>query len=161
MTPRTRIVLAAALGAAAFALAGAPAFAARSTTLEEERCDVQERVGSRVQTIDMPDLHVLAQTAEDGRFAPDLPRRAGAIVCLRSSVMPAAHDDEAVATGLPLFLVEYGGRQHRTGVLEIQGGIYSFRLTEGRLAADEQAAVATQLAEFQARAQAASQAAPH
>ena len=159
MNPRSKTILAAALGAASFALIAAPALAARSTTLQEERCDVQERVGSRVQTVDMPDLHVLEGTAREGRFAPDLPRGAGAIVCLRTSVMPAAHDDEAVATGLPLFLVEYGGRQRRTGVLEIQGGIYRFRLTEGRLAAEEQAAVATQLAEFQARAQAASAAA--
>lgn len=159
MNPRSKTVLAAAIGAASIALIGAPAFAARSTTLQEERCDVQERVGSRVQTIDMPDLHVLEQTAQPGRFAPDLPRGAGAIVCLRTSVMPAAHDDEAVGTGLPLFLVEYG-RQRRTGILEIQGGIYRFRMTEGQLAADEQAAVATQLAEFQARAQSAATA-PH
>ena len=149
---RTRIIVAAIIAAAPLALPASSATAMRSTTLQEERCDVQARVGNRLETVEMPELHVLAQTGQ-GRFSPDLPRGAGAIVCVRTSVLPAAHDDEALATGLPLFIVELSA-QRRTGVLEIAGGVYRYRLTEGRLAPDEQGVVASTLGQYQARAQA-------
>ena len=146
MTLRMKILCIAALGAAAAAL---PAPAASTGRQIEERCDVQARSGHELQTIAMRDLHVLALTAGD-RFAPDLPAGAQAIVCLRSSITPAAYDDKVLALGIPLIIVELD-RPHRLGVLEISEGAFRFRMMEGSLPAADQAAVQARLEEYRAR----------
>jgi hypothetical protein len=147
MSQAFRFLPLAALGA--LALAGGAA--ATPDEQREDRCDVQARSGRALQTIQMNDLHVLAQTGSDARFAPDLPSGTQAIVCIRSSIIPAAHDDKVLALGVPLIIAETN-RPHRLGVLEINEGRYRYRLMEGTLPAADQAAVQARLQEFSARA---------
>jgi hypothetical protein len=139
----------AALGAA-FAFA-APAAADSPRPLRELRCDLMETTPQgRMSTIEAPDLHVLQQTAVAGRFRPEIPDGTAGIMCGRSSILPAAHDDEVIILGVPLFIAETGSGR-RLGVLEIDQGRYRFRMLEGRLSADEQAAMNGRLDEFQRR----------
>jgi len=145
--------LAAALCAATLATA-APA-AASPRPLRELRCDLMEtgRAG-RMTTIEAPNLHVLQQTAATGWFSPDIPEGTSAILCGRSNILPAAHDDEVIALGLPLFIAETGSGR-RLGVLEIEQGRFRFRMLEGQLNAEEQAEMDRRLDEFQRRVGAA------
>jgi hypothetical protein len=136
--------------AAAFARA-APAAADSPRPLRELRCDLMETGrGGRMTTIEAPDLHVLQQTGAGGLFAPEIPEGTSAIMCGRSHIMPAAHDDEVIYLGLPLFIAETGSGR-RLGVLEIDQGRYRFRMIEGRLSPEEQTAVDGRLDEFQRR----------
>jgi hypothetical protein len=148
MNLRMKMLCIAALGAGSTAL-GATAAAASPDRQIEERCDVQARAGHVLQTVAMRDLHVLALTAAD-RFEPALPSGAEAIVCLRSSITPAAHDDKVLALGIPLIIVELG-RPHRLGVLEVSDGAFRFRMMEGSLPAADQAAVQARLEEYRSR----------
>ena len=148
MNLRTKLLCIAALGAGTVALP-APASATSPDRQREDRCDVQARAGNELQTIEMRDLHVLEQAAF-ADFAPSLPRGAQAIVCLRTSITPAAHDDKVLALGIPLIIVEVG-RPHRMGVLEIADGAYRYRMAEGSLPAEDQAAVQARLEEYRSR----------
>jgi hypothetical protein len=145
---RTKMLCVAAFGAGSLALGGA-AGATGPDRQREDRCDVQARAGRELETVQMPDLHVLEQTS-GASFAPDLPRGTEAIVCLRTSITPAAHDDKVLALGIPLIIVEVG-RPHRMGVLEIADGAFRYRLTEGTLPAADQAAVQARLEEYRSR----------
>jgi hypothetical protein len=111
------------LGVAAFgaSIALAAPAGASADNMREDRCDVQARAGHDLQTVEMRDLHVLTQTASAAQFAPALPSGAQAIVCVRNSIIPAAHDDKVLALGIPLIIAETT-RPHRMGVLEINDG---------------------------------------
>jgi hypothetical protein len=148
MNVRMKMLCVAALGAGSMALY-APA-ASGSDLQREDRCDVQARSGHELQTIEMRNLHVLEQTSDGASFAPALPRGTEAIVCLRTSITPAAHDDKVLALGIPLIIVEVG-RPHRMGVLEIAEGAYRYRMAEGSLPAADQAAVQARLEEYRGR----------
>lgn len=149
MTLRLTALSLAALGGL-FLASAAPA-ADSPRPLRELRCDLMEtQRGGRMTTIEAPDLHVLAQTAAAGHFSPDIPEGTSGILCGRSSILPAAHDDEVIYLGVPLFIAETGA-PGRLGVLEIDQGRYRFRMIEGRLSADEQAAIDSLLDEFQRR----------
>jgi hypothetical protein len=132
-------------------LASAAPAADTPRPLRELRCDLMETGrGGRMTTIEAPGLNVLQQTAAAGWFNPDIPAGTSAIMCGRSSILPAAHDDEVIALGLPLFIAETGSGR-RLGVLEIEQGRFRFRMIEGSLNADEQAAMDSRLDEFQRR----------
>lgn len=147
MIPRFIALSLAALGIAS----AAPAATDSQRPLRELRCDLMETAREgRMSTIEAPDLHVLQQTAAAGRFSVALPDGAAGILCARSNIMPAAHDDEVIVLGVPLFIAETGS-PGRLGVLEIDQGRYRFRMLEGRLSADEQAAMDGRLDEFQRR----------
>lgn len=150
MTPRLTALSLAALGGVALASA-APAAADAPRPLRELRCDLMEASpAGRMTTIEAPNLHVLQQTAAAGWFNPDIPEGTSAIMCGRSNILPAAHDDEVIALGLPLFIAETGSGR-RLGVLEIEQGRFRFRMIEGSLNADEQAMMDSRLDEFQRR----------
>lgn len=155
MTLRSIPLSLAALGAAAL-LASAPAGATpqRTGPLQEVRCDMLEQNRGRLESIEAPDLHVLDQTANGQRFAPAIPRGVVGINCGRTSVVPAAWDDQVLALGVPLFISETG-TPGRLGVLEIDNGRYRFRLTRGQTAPEEQAQIDERLETFQARFDAA------
>ena len=144
----------AALSLAAWGVAlafSAPTAADAQRPISELRCDLMETTGEgRISTIEAPDLNVLQQTAVAGRFRPEIPEGTAGIMCGRSHILPAAHDDEVIILGVPLFIAETDlGR--RLGVLEINQGRYRFRMLEGRLSADEQTAMDGRLDEFQRR----------
>ena len=133
------------------ALAAAPAAADSQRPLTELRCDLMESTPEgRMSTIEAPDLHVLQQTSAAGRFSTDIPEGTAGIMCGRSSILPAAHDDEVIYLGVPLFIAETGS-PGRLGVLEIDQGRFRFRMLEGRLNAEEQTAMDGRLDEFQRR----------
>jgi len=139
----------------AAALSGAvPAAASAADSpqpLHELRCHLlRAEGGRRMATIEAPNLRVLEQTAARGDFSAEIPRGTAAIMCGRSTILPAAHDDEVVLLGLPFFIAE-AGSAGRLGVLEIDNGRYRFRMLEGRLRAGERSEVDARLAEFQHR----------
>jgi hypothetical protein len=138
-------------GAGLLALTISSAATARpERPLTELRCDAMENHNGRLVTIQAPDLHVLSQTAAEGRFQPTLPDGIASIMCGRNSIIPAAHDDEVIWLGLPLYLAETGSGR-RLGVLEIDNGRYRYRLLEGNARPEEQARLDQRIEEFQAR----------
>jgi hypothetical protein len=141
----------AALSGVALASAAPAAAADSQRPLRELRCDLMETTREgRMSTIEAPNLHVLQQTSAAGRFSTDIPEGTAGIMCGRSSILPAAHDDEVIYLGVPLFIAETGS-PGRLGVLEIDQGRYRFRMLEGRLSAEEQTAMDGRLDEFQRR----------
>jgi hypothetical protein len=100
---------------------------------------------------DDPNLHVLAQTAADGPFAPTPPAGAFAIICYRASMVPGAHDEEVILAHMPLVIQSAGPPPHRTGALGFDGTHFTYVMRSGTLTPEEQAAVDARLAEFLAR----------
>lgn len=127
-----------------------PAAATPQRELREIRCDYLEQNRGQLMTIEATDLHVLAQTADGQAFRPAIPQGMAGISCGRTSVIPAAWDDQVLALGLPLFIAETGTRG-RVGVLEIDNGRYRFRLIRGEMQAGEQAEVDSRVQTYQAR----------
>ena len=136
---------------AGVALAAAtPALAAPQRELREIRCDMLEQQHGRLVTIMAPDLHVLDQTANGQRFDPGIPQGVVGINCGRSSVIPAAWDDQVLTLGLPLFIAE-DSSAGRVGVLEVDNGRYRFRLIHGVARPEEQAEIDARVQAYQAR----------
>ena len=101
---------------------------------------------------DDPNLHVLAQTAADGPFAPTPPAGAFAIACARASIVPGEHDEEVILAHMPFIITQSTGpTPHRAGALGFSGGHFTSVMRTGTLTAAEQAAVDARLAEFLAR----------
>ena len=150
MNIRVRTIGLGVFGAASILAAAAPAAASPARPFREVRCDLMDTYRGRLRTYEALDLRVLEQTAAPGRFAPEIPRGTSAVICARTSIVPAANDDEVLWLGLPLFITEPGGGG-RYGVLEVDDGRYRFRLIHGELTADEQPLVDQRMAEFQSR----------
>lgn len=129
-----------------------PAAATPQRELREIRCDFLEQDRGRLVTVEAPDLHVLAQTAEGQRFAPVIPQGVVGINCGRSNIIPAAWDDQVLSLGVPLFLGDPAGR---FGVLEVDNGRYRFRLIRGETRPEEQAQIDERIQTYQARFDAA------
>ena len=153
MTLRLSLLSLAALGGATL-IAAAPATATPQRPLTEIRCDMLEQNRGQLVTIEAPDLHVLSQTANGQRFAPAIPHGIVGISCGRTSIIPAAWDDQVLALGLPLFIAE-AGTQGRVGILEIDNGRYRYRLTRGAVRPEEQAQIDERVQAYQARFDAA------
>jgi hypothetical protein len=134
--------------------ATAPAVATPQRELREIRCDLLEQQRGQLLTVEATDLHVLAQTANGQRFAPAIPQGMAGISCGRTSIIPAAWDDQVLALGLPLFIAETG-TIGRVGVLEIDNGRYRFRLIRGEMQPEEQAQIDARIQAYQARFDAA------
>lgn len=149
MTKRLSLLSLAALGGATL-LAAAPAAATPQREVRELRCDMLELHRGQVQSIEARDLHVLAQTANGQRFEPVIPQGIVGINCGRTSVIPAAWDDQVLALGLPLFISE-SASPGRVGLLEIDNGRYRFRFTRGTAQPEEQAQIDERIQTYQAR----------
>jgi hypothetical protein len=111
-------------------------------------------VGDRARPTfaDDPNLHVLAQTAADGQFAPTPPTGAFAITCGRASMVPGAHDEEVILAHMPLIITQSTGPlPHRAGALGFGNGHFTFTMRTGTLSPAEQTEVDARLAEFLAR----------
>ena len=131
----------------------APPAAATPPPPPESRCAYIIRDGPGVShPADDPNLHVLDQTAADGPFAPVKPAGAAGIQCWRTSIVPAAHDEEVILARMVLIISETSGPSpHRLGALDFDGTRFRFTMRSGTLTAAEQAAVDARLAEFLAR----------
>jgi hypothetical protein len=146
--------LAALCGAGIAALAATPAASTPSQPREtqEIRCRYIEDHHGQAVTIEAPTLHVLSQTAASGRFQPEIPAGVSSFLCSRTSIIPAAYDDEVLWLGVPLYIAEMGA-PGRLGVLEINEGHYRFRFLEGAARPGEQALLDERLDQFQSRFQ--------
>jgi len=91
----------------------------------------------------------MAQTAPGGRLA-DLPSGAQSVMCARTSIIPAAYDDQILRRGLPLYIAATGSPA-RLGALEISQGQFRFRMLKGTLNPNEDAAIQARLREYQRR----------
>jgi len=106
----------------------------------------------QLQVTPDPNLHVLAQTAADGAFAPVRPDAVQGVQCWRDSIVPGPHDEEVVlALRVPLFIVEDATADPRIGELGTRDGRFRYEIIQGVLAGDEQSRIDARLAEFQAR----------
>jgi hypothetical protein len=130
------------------------AASAAAAPVREIQCSLMEQQGRETVTVEAPDLHVLQQTGQGQRFQPTLTRGTAAVLCGRTGIIPAAHDDEVLALGVPLYISEAGGSR-RLGLLEIDNGQYRYRMIHGTLSADEAPLLQSRIAEFQARIAAA------
>ena len=128
------------------------AAAAASPTDPESRCAYIIRDAQGIHPGEDPHLHVLAQTAAEGQFAPVKPAGAVGIQCWRASIIPAAHDEEVILAHLALIIAETtGAAPHRIGALGYDGTHFTFAMRIGTLTPAEQAAVDARLAEFLVR----------
>jgi hypothetical protein len=116
---------------------------------EEESCSVitLESNGAP-KTTPMPALKVIEQTAKDGAFT--LPRGAPkdvqAVMCRRSSILPAAHDYKVLEAGYMLYLTDELGR---VAVLGLADGKAQLDLLDGALSEAEQVQARRRVAEIQ------------
>ena len=97
-------------------------------------------------------LSVLAGAAAEGPFKPELPKGTTAILCYRNTIIPAEHDDEVIALGLPLILSEPGAKG-RTGFLEMEDGRFQYEFENGDLTKIEQVYLQERINRFQIRSQ--------
>jgi hypothetical protein len=153
VTLRFSLLPLAALGGATL-ISAIPAMATSQRPLTEIRCDTLEQNRGRLETIQAPDLHVLAQTADGQRFAPVIPPGTAGISCGRTSIIPAAWDDQVILLGVPLFIAELGSLR-RLGVLEINNGQFRYRFIRGRAQPEEQAQIDERVQTYQSRFDAA------
>lgn len=122
-----------------------------STELSEARCGyVVTGDGPGAPLGDVPDLHVLEQTAGDGAFSPAVPAGA-AIVCDRSGIVPAMNDWKVPNAGHSLYVADGEGPNERIGVLEMAGGSFRYRLIRGTWTGDEEIRIGQRLEEFRRR----------
>ncbi len=106
-------------------------------------------------SVDLPELHLMESAALPGPLAVKPPAGATAVQCGRTSIVPAENDDEMLALGLPLYIIEVGGPEPiRLGSLEISSGRFRYRLLEGQLTETEGKAVSRRLNRFQTRSRA-------
>ena len=133
-------------------LAGQQMPAAETPVLSETLCGyVVTSNGPGAPLIEVPNLHVLEQTAGENRFSADIPTDA-AIICERSSIVPAANDWKVPAAGYALYLVNGDEPNDRFGALEIAGSAYRYRLVRGTWTADEERRIAERVRSFQQHA---------
>ena len=135
------------------AIQAAPAPAAATPAPPESRCAyiIRDAAGA-IHPGEDPALHVLDQTAADGPFAPVKPAGAVGIQCWRTSIVPAAHDEEVILAHLALLIAETTGpAPRRIGALDYDGTRFRYTMRTGTLTAAEQAAVDARLAEYLAR----------
>lgn len=135
------------------AIQAAPAPAATAPAAPESRCAyiIRDAAGA-IHPGEDATLHVLDQTAADGPFAPVKPAGAVGIQCWRTSIVPAAHDEEVILAHLALLIAETTGpAPRRIGALDYDGTRFRFTMRTGTLTAAEQAAVDARLAEYLAR----------
>ncbi|MBV8686743.1 MAG: hypothetical protein JOZ90_03755 [Alphaproteobacteria bacterium] len=114
----------------------------------ESRCGyiVTDEHGTR--TVDTPALHVLADTSAEGPYAPPIPAGA-ALMCGRSSMVPAEGDWKVLAEGRPLYIVDSSPGAGRVACLEMADGRVQYRFAKGRLTVAEAAATERRLNAFQ------------
>ncbi len=136
--------------AAVFLLFAAAAGAAVADEPTESSCTViSPEANGLPKTTAMDGLKVIEQTAKEGRFA--LPRGAPkdvqAVLCKRSTVVPATHDYKVLQAGFTLYLTDDLARMAALGLVD---GQVRFNLLDGALTEAEQGQLARSLPPLQA-----------
>ena len=123
-----------------------------SVTIAESECYAMVQNGDEVVSTRIPGLHVIERTGREGPFSvPELPPGTGAIMCPRSSIVPAPNDWKVLQAGYPLFITETRAppESRRAGVLEMSQGQVRFRFVRGELADGEEARIQARLNQLQ------------
>jgi hypothetical protein len=140
---------------------GFEGFAARIGAGFAERCRIIALIDGedppKFTTADAPSM-ILATEGTKPFSRIELPRgyTARSVVCARLDIVPAPNDYKIVVAGYPLYIADTGvGHPQRLGVLELSGGQFRFRITDGpALTEDLIARVTKRLDGFQNAAQA-------
>jgi hypothetical protein len=105
-------------------------------------------------------LHVVAATASTGPFLlpPESPASAKAVMCHRSSLVPAMHDDKVVLGGYPFAIAAETKTGRHVLWLEIEDGQFKVSYDAHVLTHEEEEAVQRRMNEFQNRLNSASSA---
>lgn len=116
----------------------------------ENSCAVITRESNGApKTTPLDALKVIEQTSADGAFS--LPRGAPkdvqAVICKRSSIMPAAHDYKVLLAGFTLYTTDDLDRVAALGIVD---GKVQLNMLDGAMTEAEQAQAAVRLGEFQA-----------
>lgn len=152
--------------AAALAAGLAPPALAQDAELsppEERNCRVVGTTpdDSEIRPYGAPDLSVLEGTQAEGPFRLDAPEgfEVQAVLCERSTLIPAARDFEVPLAGYPLFIDTYDADGAKTGVskLEYADGAFTHSILFGELTEAEQGWTDHRLRQFNAAAGGASE----
>jgi hypothetical protein len=122
--------------------------------LREDRCFalIQNDLGN-VQRLELANFSVLAQTNAAAEFSlpAEVTTKPAGILCVRSSVVPAANDYKVVVAGVPFNIsTDEPEGIRRVIVLELSGGQFRARLLKGELLDSEGQAIGQRLNQFQA-----------
>jgi hypothetical protein len=117
----------------------------------ETSCSIISRESNgALKTTPMEALKVMEQTAKDGAFT--LPRGAPkdvqAILCKRSTIMPAAHDYKVLQAGFTLYVTD---DLNRVAALGLVDGQVQLNMLDGAMTQVEQSQVQPRLNELQDR----------
>jgi hypothetical protein len=124
----------------------------------EGSCAVVSDTSGVNATIPVGALHVIAATASSGPFVLPLgsPTSVKAVMCSRSSLVPALHDDKVVLAGYPFAITSETKSGRRVLWLEMSAGKFQVSYDARVLTSDEQEAVQARMNEFQNRVNLAS-----
>jgi len=120
----------------------------------EGSCAVVSSDASGVNaTIPLEALHVIAATASTGPFVlpAGSPSSSKVVMCYRSSLVPALHDDKVVLAGYPFAITSETKTGRHVLWLEMANGKFQVSYEPGILTHDEQEAVQSRMNEFQNR----------
>ena len=118
-----------------------------ATEVEEYGCSLMVAGEEERKTIAAPGLRILDYNADNRlfRFLPDGPYEVTAVICERSSVIPAEYDNQVLVAGVPLYIKA----NDRIVVLEFSSQEYQLRLIDGpSFTAQEQEAIQARLKSF-------------
>jgi hypothetical protein len=135
----------------AFVLLLAVAATAVADEPTEMSCSVISRESNgALKTTPLDSLKVIEQTSKDGAFAlpRGVPGNVQAVICKRSSVMPAAYDYKVLRAGYTLYMTD---DLERVAALGLVDGKVQFNMIDGAMTEAEQSQAAVRLRELQAR----------
>ena len=117
------------------------------TEIAEYGCNLMVTENGHIKTIDAPDLRILDYNSDYQlvRFESDGTRQVTAVICSRSSAIPAAYDYQVILAGVPFYIKA----DERLVVLEFLDNAYRLRLVAGPpFTEQEQAEVSARLKSF-------------
>lgn len=129
------------IAVAATALAGEPT---------EFSCSIISRESNGVpKTTPMDELEVIEQTSKEGDFKlpRGAPKNVQAILCKRSSIMPASHDYKVLQAGYTLYLTDELSRVAALGIVD---GRVRLDMLDGSMTEVEQSQAGRRLQELEA-----------
>lgn len=147
---RPGLIFVAAPAAAAIAFMSASAAADEPTEIS---CSVISSEDNGVpKTTPMDTLEVIEQTSKEGAFTlpRGVPKGVQAVICKRSSVMPAANDYKVLQAGYTLYVIDGLGRVSALGLVDSE---VKLNMLDGAMTEAEQSQARARLAELQARMQ--------
>ena len=119
----------------------------------ETSCSIISRESNgALKTTPMSALRVMEQTAKDGAFAlpRGSPKDVQAILCKRSSIMPAAHDYKVLQAGFTLYVTD---DLNRVAALGLVDGQVQLNMLDGAMTQVEQSQASPRLRDLQAEIQ--------